>query len=218
LTAAGLLAAGAGVASAQTTPSRFGTETSGKLIGNAPGPANAVEFRARFAQTGSSGESFTGYGYLTRAASAEDADLFAGSVLNETTALLTAYAAGNLARRVLDQSVHSLDIEGTLTIYQRPSPGATFADPTSFQVGVPVARFDLTLQDILTVFAPAKGIPTLNGAMRQTLAGALAGGHPDRRFGHAGTSARLFATGLGNLVDPITLNANLEMVGNWVID
>jgi len=218
LTAAGLLAAGAGVASAQTASSRPGTETSGRQIGNAPAPANAVEFRARFAQTGNSGESFTGYGYLTRASGAEDADLFAGSLFNETTALLTAYATGNLARRILDQSVHSLDIEGTLTIYQRPSPGATFADPTSFEVGVAVARFDLTLQDILTVFAPAQGIPTLAGAMRQTLAGPVAGGRPDRRFGHVGSKARLFATGLGSLVDPVTLNANLEMVGHWVIE
>jgi len=218
LTAAGLLAAGAGVTPAQGASSLSSEQSSKQTVGEAQGPANAVEFRARFAQTGASGESFTGYGYLTRAAGVEDAELFAGAALNETTALLTAYASGDLARRVLDTSVHSLDIVGTLAVYQRGSPGATFADPASFQVGVKVAEFDLTLQDILTVFAPAKGIPTLTGSMRQTLAGALAGGRPRRRFGHVGSDARLFATGLGTLVDPITLNANLEMAGNWVTE
>jgi hypothetical protein len=215
LTAAGLLAAGTGVASAQTTS---GTQTSGRLVGDAPGPANAVEFRARFVQTGRSGEDFAAFGYLTRAQGAVDDDLFAGAVHNETTALLTAYAAGNLVQRTLDRSVHSLDIEGALTVYQRVSAGASFNAPDSFQVGTPVARFELTLQDILTVFVPGRGIPTLTGAMRQTLADSLAGPTAGRRFGHIGSRARFFATGVGDLVDPVTLNAVLEMAGNWVVE
>ena len=87
-----------------------------------------------------------------------------------------------------------------------------------FQVGTPVARFQLSLQDILTVFLPARGIPTLTGAMHQTLAASLAGPVAGRRFGHIGSRARFFATGLGDLVDPVTLNAALEMAGNWVIE
>ena len=217
LTMAGGVAAGAGVAAAHAASSAGSPDAGGQPIGVAPAPANAVEFRARFVQTGHSGEDFAAYGYLTRASGTGESDLFLGSIFNETTALLTAFASGKLARRVLDQSVHSLDIEGTLTIYHRPAPGASFSSPESFQVGVAVARFDLTLQDILTVFAPAKGIPTLTGGMRQTLAEKLAvpGG---RRFGHMGSRARLFATGLGTLVDPVTLNAALEMAGNWVIE
>ena len=92
------------------------------------------------------------------------------------------------------------------------------AVPDSFQVGTPVARFQLSLQDILTVFLPARGIPTLTGAMHQTLAASLAGPVAGRRFGHIGSRARFFATGLGDLVDPVTLNAALEMAGNWVIE
>lgn len=218
LTMAGLVAAaGAGATAAHAAPAP-GASDAGAQLGVAAAPANAVEFRARFVQTGQSGEDFAAYGYLTRASGASEGDLFWGSTFNETTALLTAYASGTLARRVLDQSVHSLDIEGSLTLYQRPAPGASFGSPESFKVGEPVARFDLTLQDILTVFAPAKGIPTLTGGMRQTLAGKLAGPRDGRRFGYAGSRARLFATGLGTLVDPVTLNAALEMAGNWVIE
>jgi len=218
LTMAGLIAAGAGSAAAQAAPQHDASDTDDQRVGEAPAPANAVEFRARFVQTGQSGEDFAAYGYITRAAGASVGDLFWGSTFNETTALLTAYASGTLSRRVLDQSVHSLDIEGSLTIYQRAAPGASFSTPETFQFGVPVARFDLTLQDILTVFAPAKGIPTLTGGMRQTLAEKLTGTPRGRRFGHAGSRARLFATGLGTLVDPVTLNAALEMAGNWVLE
>jgi len=218
LSMAGVIAASVGATAAHAESSHDESDAGGKSVGEAAAPANAVEFRARFVQTGASGEDFAAYGYLTRAAGAGAGDLFWGSTFNETTALLTAYAAGTLSRRVLDQSVHSLDIEGSLTIYQRAAPGASFGTPASFQVGVPVARFDLTLQDILTVFAPAKGIPTLTGGMRQTLAEKLAGPPGGRRFGHTGSRARLFATGLGTLVDPVTLNAALEMAGNWVLE
>jgi hypothetical protein len=181
-------------------------------------PDNAAEFRARIVQSGASGEDFVAFGYVTRLHGASEGDLFAGALHNETTALLMAYAAGKLVQRTLDRSVHSLDIEGTLVIHQRVSAGASFAVPDSFQVGTPVARFDLSLHDILTVFLPARGIPTLAGAMHQTLAEALAGPVPGRRFGHVGSRARFFATGIGDLVDPVTLNAVLEMVGHWVIE
>ena len=69
------------------------------------------------------------YGYLTRVEGASDSDLFAAPEQDETTALLTAFASGDLSRRIHDGSVHSIDIEGTLTIYQRPVPGASLGRP-----------------------------------------------------------------------------------------
>jgi hypothetical protein len=211
-----ILTAGLAVASAglTTVPEAAAADAPQGLVGVAPSGSTAVEFRARLAQTGSSGERFVGYGYITRAHGAGLDSLFAPGPQNETTSLLTAYATGDLTRRVLDQSVHSLDIEGTLTVYQRPVPGASFSDSSSFQFGSPVATFDLVLQDVLTVFAPGRGIPTLNGDMRQTAAGKLTG-ISGATFGHVGAGARLLATGIGTLVDPVTLNANLEMAGNW---
>ena len=187
---------------------------SGKPVAETQPGTTAAEFRARFAQTGPTGEHFTAYGYLTAADGATDGDLFLGASLTDTTALLTAYAEGELVRRTVDQSVHSLDIEGTLTIYQRAAPGASFADPASFTEGTAVATFAITLQDIVTVFATGKGLPTLTGDIRQTQSGKLSdGGGPN--FGHVGARSRLFATGIGTLLNPATFNSILEMAGNW---
>jgi hypothetical protein len=210
---AGLAVAGAGLAGVQAAEAQG--KSAGAQVGVTTDGSIAVEFRARLAQTGAAGDHFVAYGYLTRVVGTDANDLFAGSTENETTALLTAYATGDLVRRTIDQSVHSLDIEGFLTVYQRSGPGASFADPDSFQLGTEVARFALKLQDVLTVFAPARGIPTLTGDMQQTLAARFSNSSHDASFGHLGAGARLFATGIGTLVDPVTLNANLEMAGNW---
>ena len=77
-----------------------------------------------------------------------------------------------------------------------------------------MARYDLTLQDVLAVFAPGKGLPTLTGEMRQTFAGRVGRGVD---FGRPNEVLRMFATGLGTLVDPVTLNADLEIAGNWSV-
>jgi hypothetical protein len=209
---AGLAAAGAGAASLAAAPAAF---AAGRPVAEAQPGATAAEFRARFAQTGPTGEHFTAYGYLTAADGANDDDLFLGASLSDTTALLTAYAEGELVRRTVDQSVHSLDIEGALTIYQRAVPGASFADPASFTDGTPVAAFDITLQDIVTVFATGKGLPTLTGDLRQTQSGKLNDQGGGRNFGHVGARSRLFATGIGTLLNPATFNSILEMAGNW---
>jgi hypothetical protein len=218
LTAAGALAA-AGVASAQSAASGTDNLPGGAAIGIALAPANAVEFRAQFKQTGAAGENFVAFGYLTRVASVADSELYAGATLGEATALFTAYAEGTLNNRVLDGSaVHTLDVAGTLKVYQRTAPGATFVDPGSFKIGTLVAQFDVALHDILTVIMPGKGIPTLNGSMRQTHSEKLVSAPTGRRFGRNGSRARLFATGLGTLDDPVTLNSTLNMGGNWVVE
>ncbi|MFL6137309.1 MAG: hypothetical protein ACJ74O_05845 [Frankiaceae bacterium] len=219
LAGAGLaVAGGVGLAGATAGPAAAEESERHGRVGVARGGATACEFRSRVAQSGSTGETFTSYGYLTAAHGAGPEALFAGSRRDESTALLTAYAAGALVQRILDMSVHALDIEGTLTVYQRSAPGASFDDPSSFQEGTPVATFALTLQDILAVFAPAQGIPTLTGDMRQTAARALSGPLAGRRFGRVGLRGRFFATGLGRLVDPVTLNALLELAGNWTVE
>ena len=176
-----------------------------------------VEFRGRVTQSGAGGQSFISYGYLTRASNADEGDLFSGTPVSEKTALLTAYATGDLQARTVDTSVHSLDIVGTLTVYQRSTPGADFSDPSSFQVGTPVASYDMTLQDVLTVFMPAKGLPTLTGDMLQTDARTLSGPLAGQKFGRRGARLRFFATGLGHkLTDAPT--AQLEIAGNWSIE
>jgi hypothetical protein len=217
LTGAGAAVAG-GVALAAAGPAGVAEAAStSDAVGIAPEDSTAVEFRGRITQSGASGQTFSSVGYLIAVRGLNRADLFAGSTQNETTALLTVSSSGELVARVLDQSVHALDIKGTLTVYQRSAPGASFDNPASFAVGRPVARFQLTLQDVLTVFATAQGIPTLTGDMLQTeaqrLSGPLSG-----RFGEVGSRSRMLATGLGHLVDPVTLNAELEIAGNWTTE
>jgi hypothetical protein len=221
LTGAGLAVAG-GVAATATTSTAAGaadtTPSSAGRVAVGRKGSTAAEFRGRISQTGNSGETFTAYGYLIAADGAASTDLFAGSLKNETTALLTLYATGTLTNRVLDTAVHSLDISGSLDVYQRSAAGASFVDPSTFTVGTKVASFEMTLQDVLSVFLPGQGIPTLTGDMVQAFSGTLGGGLSGKKFGMAGLNLRMFATGLGTLVDPVTLNAQLEIAGNWATE
>jgi hypothetical protein len=211
---ASAVVAGVGLAS---VPARAEADTGGQAVSLGEPGTTTVEFRGRVIQSGSSGQSFTSFGYLIRASHADDSGLFDGTPLSEATALLTAYATGDLRARTVDMSVHALDIVGTMTVYQREQPGASFNDPSSFQVGTPVARYDMTLQDVLTVFATDTGLPTLTGDMLQTAAHALSGPLAGRTFGRRGTRLRFFATGLGHRTDPAP-NAQLEIAGNWSIE
>ena len=211
---ASAVVAGVGLAS---IPARAEADTGGQAVSLGEPGTTTVEFRGRVVQSGSSGQTFTSFGYLIRASHADDSGLFDGTPLSEATALLTAYATGDLQARTVDMSVHALDIVGTMTVYQRTQPGASFNDPSSFQVGTPVARYDMTLQDVLTVFAPDTGLPTLTGDMLQTAAHALSGPLAGQTFGLRGTRLRFFATGLGNRTDPAP-HAQLEIAGNWSIE
>ena len=209
--------AGVGLA---TIPAQAEAATGGQAVSLGPPGTTTVEFRGRVTQSGSSGQSFTSYGYLIRASNAAQGDLFADTSLSESTALLTAYATGDLQARTVDMAVHSLDIVGTMTVYQRSQPGASFSDPSSFQVGTPVASYDMTLQDVLTVFAPGQGLPTLTGDMVQTAAAKLSGPLAGQMFGRGGARLRFFATGHGILTDPnpIAPHSQLEIAGNWSIE
>jgi hypothetical protein len=209
ITGAGAAVA-AGVAAVAGAPEAEARGRSGLAIGS-PG-TTVAEFRGRIAQSGAQGDRFDAYGFLTQLRGRSSDDLFAGTPPAVGTALFTLVAQGRLTARVLDQSVHALDIVGRLTVYHRANPGADFDDPDSFSVGDAVATFALTLQDVLTVFAPASGLPTLTGDMRQIAAHRLPDGD---RFGRHHQQLRLFATGLGFLTDPVTLNARLEIAGNW---
>ena len=211
---ASAVAAGVGLAAA---PAAAAAGTGGQAVSLGDPGTMTVEFRGRITQSGTTGQSFTSYGYLIRASHADENDLFSGRPLSDATALLTAYATGDLRARTVDMQVHSLDIVGTMTIYQRRQPGASFSDPSSFRVGTPVARYDMTLQDILTVFATDTGLPTLTGDMLQTAARALSGPLAGQKFGRKGTRLRFFATGLGQKTSAAP-TAQLEIAGNWSIE
>jgi len=221
-TAAGLAAAAtatsAGAASATTRSAAAGTG-----VGRGAPGQTVVEFRARIQQGGPTGESFDARGFLTSVRGLDQSSLFSGTPQNVGTALFTAHAAGVLTARVLDQSVHALDIVATMAVHRRTGPGADWTHPGSFTSGHLLAEYALTLQDVLAVFAPAQGLPTLTGELRQTRA-APVGGQPSGQpgpaggpvFGALGQLLRMQAAGLGQLVDPVTLNAHLEIAGSWI--
>jgi hypothetical protein len=209
-----LAGAGAAVAAGVGGAVTAKAEAATTRVGVGPDDATVAEFRGRISQSGDTGQRFHATGFLTKLHGARTADLFHGTPA-VGTALFTVYASGELRNRVLDQSVHALDIHGVLSVYQRHAPGAHFGDTASFRVGHLVASFTLVLQDVLTVFAPATGIPTLTGDMRQTRSAKLHAGLAGKHFGASGQRLRMFATGLGHLTDPKTLNAELEIAGNW---
>ena len=217
LTSAGAAVAG-GVALGVAGPVTDAAAADASGVGAGPRGRTVVEFASRISQTGDQGGTFTSYGFLTRVSGARASDLFAGASRTAGTALFTAYATGQLAARVIDQAVHSIDIKGRLTVHQRRSPGADFADPASFRAGTVVARFDVTLLDVLTVFAPGQGLPTLTGDMHQTAAAQLSHGLAGKRFGLRGQRLRFFATGIGSLTDPVHLNSVHEIAGNWSVE
>jgi hypothetical protein len=206
--------AGAGLAVA---PAAAEASIGGQAVSLGESGTTTVEFRGRVTQSGTTGQSFTSYGYLTRASHTHQSDLFSSADLSEATALLTAYATGDLRARTTDGAVHALDIVGAMTVYQRSSPGASFSSPASFQVGTAVARYNMTLQDILTVIALNTGLPTLTGDMVQTAARALSGPLAGQTFGWKGTRLRFFATGLGQKTSDAP-TAQLEIAGNWSIE
>ena len=208
---ASAVVAGVGLASA---PAAADASTGGQAVSLGPSGTTTVEFRGRVTQ---SGTSFTSYGYLIRASHADQSELFSSTDLSEATALLTAYATGDLQARTTDGVVHALDIVGRMTVYQRSGPGASFGNPSSFQAGTPVARYGMTLQDILTVIALNTGLPTLTGDMFQTAARALSGPLAGQTFGQKGTRLRFFATGLGQKTSAAP-TAQLAIAGNWSIE
>jgi hypothetical protein len=201
-------AAGAALtaAGAIVVPEVAGANTSGG-IAVSPKGTTAIEFLVQIQQNGAD---MIAYGYLTEVAGLSQGDLFVGTP-SDTTARLTAYATGKVVGRTTSGQVHNLDLTGDLTIYSLPGAGASFAHPATFKSGSPVARYALTIQDILTVIATDTGLPTLFGDLRQTQASAL-GSHG--KFGQSGTKLRLQAAGFGTrqVADPPV--ATLTVAGN----
>ena len=147
---------------------RRGAARSGRRKGQrvaAPTGTTAAEFVAQIAQNG---DRLIAYGYFTRITGVAPPELFDG-VPGEANARYTAYAEGDLViTRAMNGPVTVLDVVGTLRVFRRATPGANSANPDSFRVGRIIARFDLTLQDVLAGIAPNTGLPTLSGDMRQT--------------------------------------------------
>ena len=76
---ASAVVAGVGLAS---VPARAEASTGGQAVSLGETGTTTVEFRGRVAQSGSTGQSFTSFGYLIRASNADESDLFALSLIH----------------------------------------------------------------------------------------------------------------------------------------
>ena len=153
-------------------------------------------------------------GYVSGGAGLDGGDLFSDpSSHSEATALTTISASGQVVSRAVNNGVFVLDVQGVLDVYRLASPGATFADLSSFSQGAKLASFDLVLQDVLTVIATDTGIPTLAGLATQKLVPGLRPG----RFGRPGQRLRLEAAGIGHRSDATAPKAALSIAGNLTV-
>ena len=75
----------------------------------------------------------------------------------------------------------------------------------------------MTLQSIVSVTAPRKGVETLTGTLRQTRADRFAFSGGSRILGKKGLRLRLEATGTGRLLEPKQPRAVLVLAGNAVV-
>jgi hypothetical protein len=201
-------AAGVALSAAGVVAPELAAANAAGGIAVSPKGTTAIEFLAQIQQEG---DSLVAYGYLTEVAGLSQSDLFTGTP-SDSTARLTAYATGTVGTRTTNGAVHNLDVAGELAIYSLPGGGAGFANPESFRSGTRVARYTLTIQDILTVIATDTGVPTLLGDLRQTEAASLGGGKG--KFGQNGAKLRLLATGFGSRSEPDPPVAILTVAGN----
>jgi hypothetical protein len=204
LSGAAVLAGGTALAAAGGAVLPEAARAAGGGASGAPAGTTTAEFVAQIAQNGGH---LIAYGYFNSIVEVGPSDLFSGPP-SEATARYTAYADGDLVSRAVNGPVTVLDVVGTLGVFHRSAPGASFSDPSSFKVGTAVAQFELTLQDVLTVIAPNTGIPTLAGDMTQVSGGSV--------FGRPGARLRLTATGLGTRSDATAPVAVLDIAGTML--
>jgi len=193
-------------------------------VGSAIGGVNAVEYIGRIDQDGSS---FVSYGYLTHLSSLTDTLLFSGTLpfVNESNAHFTFYTTATLtARNVITgafnsitSSIFLIDAVGTTVYYYNATPGAAFADPDSFKAGVPVMTATVRSQNILNVQAPSRGIGTNFSEFTQTGVNPFMLNGQPYQIGRVGLLERLFSTGEGTNIDPLTPKSITLVAGNAVV-
>lgn len=115
--------------------------------------APAADFAEFIGRSDQNGSAITHYGYVTHVFGLPDAALFFDPAnRTEATARLTYFATTTLnSRHVLGNIITTATAPGTLTFYARSSAGATFATPSSFAQGIPVATLLLRYYNVLTV-------------------------------------------------------------------
>jgi hypothetical protein len=160
-----------------------------------------MDFIGRVSQNGAN---FTFIGYLTRVRGLDEAALFAGgdaSARSEQTARFTIKAETTSTSRSVVDNLFAVDSKGTLNVFLNQTPGADFDDPGSFSTGELIASFEITVQNVISVIAPAQGVSTTWGVLEQTKAEHFRLNGKRFKFGKNNQRERIFGTGQGTLLD-----------------
>lgn len=110
---------------------------------------------------------------------------------------------------------------GTLNIYRRGSPGASFDSPASFSQGQRIASFQGRFQDVIAAFdhdpsAGDNGIADGVGDLTQTLAEPFKVSKRTDTLGSVGERYRFTWSGWGTLEDPGPPISVVEVAGQAV--
>ncbi len=95
------------------------------------------------------------FGYLSKIEGIDNV-FNSSTVKNETTAMFTFSTSATDTQLVANGPLRSRNRMGTTTIYFHPEGGASFADPSSFEAGIPIQVSDYEQQVMID---PAESFP-----------------------------------------------------------
>lgn len=180
--------------------------------------ADNFQFAGRIDQDGLD---FTGYGFIYDIEGIAPQELFSDSdAINgsEETAHFTYYATANLTSRAVvtdtERGIFALDSVGEITYYYQHSPSADFDDPDSFTEGTAVTTATISLQDILTVQAPNRGLAMSQGEITVLTAETFTFGADTVRFGRPDKTYRVSTTGDAVRTDPLIPQSSVLLAGD----
>jgi plastocyanin len=187
------------------------------IVGGATDGNNALEFIGRLDQRGAD---LTIYGYLTRIAGLETADLFTDpdpANWNEGTARFTLFGAFQITgRATIDEQVIAVTAEGTATFFVNESGGGSFEVPESFLSGTQIAESNVRVHNVLSVYEPEQGIANGDAALVWTSNDPFVLNGENFQLGRPDGKHRLTFSGLGTLEEPDEPRASFAVAGNSV--
>lgn len=191
----------------------------GTAVGTGSRHENVLEFTGQINQVG--GE-FEFYGYFTFIRGLTPDELFSNPAeASEATARFTFRGAAQLVSHSAHSNVFNIAAIGSLNVYRRGSPGASFDSPSSFVQGQRIASFQGRFQDVIAAFDPDPsagdtGIADGVGDLTQTLAETFKVGKRNETLGAVGERYRFSWSGWGTIADPGPPISVVEVAGQAV--
>ena len=181
------------------------------------GADNAVELSGRIDQNG---PAFKGYGFVTRIDGVNSSALTVGggSEITEKDARVTFVFDTELTSRAIVGDSFSVATAGAVTFYVNDRPGASFEDSESFAAGEEVASGNLRVTDVVTVYAPNRGIATATGSLELEDASSFDLDGTEASIGESGDEFRVTLTGRGIRTDALIPESNFDFAGELVLD